>query len=249
MREMRSEFVVWNANLLLFNLLKSLEAVQPLPMKKSLFLSVLSIACALPLGAQTTLLTAVADGAVQSSGVLGLSLVNDENNSTTRSGASNIRQSIYEFDLSALSIEANVVAAYFDFDTRLLANIGTTAVFRIDGYVGDGIVGTDDFDFLEALGGDLLGEYSLVTADSTFRPLSLQLTNLAPLQAAITAGEDYYGLRTETNNFATIQVSSLENTYGDAVPTLRLVLEPVPEPSTIGLLALGLLGLARRSRK
>lgn len=199
--------------------------------------------------AQTTILPAAVDGAVQSSGVLGLTVIDGgERNDTLRSGGNNIRQSIYEFDFSSIASNRVIEEAYLEFDTRTVFNIGGVAVFRIDGFVGDGVITTSDFDVFEAGGGTNLSDLLLVGADSSFESLSLALTDFTPLQDAITNGDNFYGLRTETNNFATIQVSSLENTVGAAAPSLRLVLTPIPEPSVMSLAFLGCLGLFARRR-
>jgi len=198
------------------------------------------------LNAATISIPASVDGAVQSSGVLGLSVTNDTINSTLRSGGANIRQSIFEFDISTISSSALVTEAYFEFDTTTASNTGGNPVeFRIDGFVGDGVIGTGDFDSNEASGGDLVYSGDLVTGSSANTSLSLQLTDLTSLQSAITSGEDYFGLRTETNNFATLGIRSLENTTG-ADPVLRLVV--VPEPSVSFLASFACLFLFRRRR-
>ena len=95
----------------------------------------------------------------------------------------------------------------------------------------------------EAAGGTLLSNFSLVVGDSGSTSLALEILDFSPLQAAITNDEDYFGIRTETDNFAFFQVSSLENTFGDAAPSLRIVLAPVPEPSSLLLGVLGVIGI------
>ena len=191
------------------------------------YASVFCLATTLPLFSQTTttILLAEVDGAVQSSGALGLSVVDDEFNATIRSGGSNIRQSVYEFNLAGIGTDRTVLGAYFEVDTRAVSNTGTNPVIlRLDGYIGDGSITVGDFDMGEAAGGTLLSNFSLVVGDSGSTSLALEILDFSPLQAAITNDEDYFGIRTETDNFAFFQVSSLENTFGDAAPSLRIVL-------------------------
>ena len=218
-------------------------------MKKYLLCAFASVGS---LCADQSIFSVISDGYVQSSGVLGLST--DDTGTfigTSRSGGNNIRQAMYEFDLSGLPDGATIMGASFFLRTSSpISNTDPTVTVRLDAYIGDGAVTTGDFDALEGAGGNLVD--SLVFAQGTAAGLEVEFVfdDLTTLQAAYESVDQFVGLRTETHNFATFQVHSSENLVNAAFdPSLEITFV-VPEPSAFaligGLLALGCVALRRR---
>ena len=184
-------------------------------------------------------IAASVDGAVQSSGVLGLSVFDEVINRTLRSGGSNIRHSIYEFDLSTIPTGSTLNSASLNLTTAaLISNTGSVADVDFLAFTGDGTITTADF-----------AESAIQVASEAFTaggagpPSGTQLTvsfsNLSPLQSVIDdAGSNFAAVRTETVNFVTLQIHSLENTGSFDVPTLNFDFTPavVPEPTSLSML-------------
>lgn len=195
--------------------------------------------------AATVTVGAAADGFIQSSGVLGLSTGDAEANiRTSRSGRNNIRQGVYEFDLTGIVPDtATITSAKLLLTTSLLLSntpINPAVDIRLDTYVGDGVVGTSDFDADEANGGNLVsqGSFPFGTIQDGGTPegtlLEFVLSDLG-LLSSVAATDGFIGYRTETNNFATFRVASSESSEF-AGPQLEITFEetaPVPEPLTL----------------
>ncbi|MEM0979247.1 MAG: PEP-CTERM sorting domain-containing protein [Cyanobacteria bacterium P01_H01_bin.58] len=195
--------------------------------------------------AATVTIGAAADGFVQSSDVLGLSTGDAEANiRTSRSGPNNIRQGVYEFDLAGVIPDTGIItsARLLLTTSLLLSNTpnNPTVDIRLDTYVGDGAVSTDDFDADEASGGSLVSQGSFPygtpanggTLEGTL--LEFVLSDLE-LLANVAAADGFIGYRTETDDFATFRVASSESSEL-AGPQLEInfeATEPVPEPLTI----------------
>jgi len=192
----------------------------------------------------------IADGRVQSSGVLGQTLLTGEQNiHTGRSGGSNISDGLFEFDLSSLPAGATVTGAVLQFRTdSLISNTSSTASVSFLGFTGNGVLEVTDesaaatqinlTDFAAGVGG---------VANNT--NLALTLSDLAPINAVLNDADtnDFFTVRSETVNFVTFNVDSLESTDVGALPA-SLLITYVPEPATAGLFALipALLGRRRR---
>ena len=84
----------------------------------------------------------IADGRVQSSGVLGQELfTSEEDVATRRSGNSNISDGLFEFDLSALPGDANLVSAEIIFRTAAaITNTNSSAEVEFFGFTGNGSI-------------------------------------------------------------------------------------------------------------
>ena len=95
----------------------------------------------------TTDLMPTVDGAVQSSGVLGISIQDNESNRTSRSGGNNVRNAVYEFDLSSLPADAIITGASFNVTTRLIvSNVGNNPRdITFVTYAGDGVITEADY--------------------------------------------------------------------------------------------------------
>lgn len=210
----------------------------------------------------TVTIGAAEDGFIQSSGVLGLSTGDsDDFVTTSRSGRNNIRQVVYEFDLAGVIPDsATITNARLLLTTAgLLSNTSANSAvdIRLDTYVGDGVVGEDDFDPDEANGGTLVsqGSFPFGTVGNGGVPegtsLEFILSDLS-LLSSVAAADGFIGYRTETNNFATFRIASSESSTLTG-PQLEInfeVAEPVPEPLTIlgSSTALAMGYLARRRR-
>jgi hypothetical protein len=186
------------------------------------------------------------DGDVSYNGVLGFTVDDaDDRVTTSRSGGNNVRNGIYEFSLGGLPADAIVQSATLKVTTAgLISNTGPTADVSFHGYTADGAITEADH---------ALNSAATLVASETYPTggagvpigtvLDIDLVDLMPLQDAV--GSDYFGVRSETVNFVSFSVHSLETGNSTAmVPTLEVTF--VPEPSTALLAALGMLGVLRR---
>lgn len=186
------------------------------------------------------------DGDVVYNGVLGFTVDDtDDRVSTSRSGGNSVRNGVYEFSLASLPSNATIQSATLKLMTiGLVSNTGPTADVGFYGYTGDGAV-TDADHELNLAGTQVAAEtYDTGGAGVPIgTTLEIVLTDLTPLQDAV--GSAYFGIRSQTVNFVTFSVHSLETTNTAAlVPTLEVMY--VPEPSAAMLLGLGATALLRR---
>ena len=201
----------------------------------------------------TTSIPAIADGWVQSSGVLGLSTGDtDASFSTSRSGGNNVRHGIYEFSLETIPVGAIITGATLQLTTsRFISNTGGTADISVYGFTGDGSVTVADFG-TDPNPGDTTSSGSFATGTGagstpTGTTLEFDFTELATINAANQSGSDFMGLRTQTVNFVDFRIAALEN-EDFAPPTLEITY--IPESGTALLVALGaIIGIRRRVRK
>ena len=168
------------------------------------------------------------DAAIQSSGALGLSVDDGASIQTSRSGGNNIRHGIYVFDLSSVPENATIAAAEFRVTTAaLISNTGATAMVDFHGFAGDASITEADFDTPASTVDSLLVSENF-PAGAGASPgvgsvLGIGVTNLDPIQAIVDdPSSDFLMIRSETVNFVTFRVDSLENTVGSGVPTLVL---------------------------
>ena len=164
-------------------------------------------------------ISAVNDGHIRFSGANGLSTVTDrESIQTSRSGGSNVQHGLFEFDLSLLefSTDAIVESATVQFElVSLISNTSNSAEVAFYGFASDSIIEDSDFDNPSPASSNLLKlqEFPAGAADSppVGDLLTIEFDNLQPIQDAISAGEQYLTIRSETVNFVSFRVGSLEH--------------------------------------
>lgn len=197
-------------------------------------------------------LLASADGEVQFSGTLGFEAF-DANPSlrTARSGGNNVRHAIYEFDLSSIPAGATVTGATLRLTTfGLISNTQATANIDFFAWQGDGAITVEDHGDQAMPFGSLIAqeEYDAGAGGVPSNTLlDIPFDSLSVLQSAIDDNASFLSVRSETFNFATFQIHSLETT-NSAVLRPTLVVEYVPTPGAAALLALGGLAATRRRR-
>ena len=163
---------------------------------------------------------------------------------TTRSGATSIRNGVYEFDLGGLPEGITITGAILLLATSdLIGNTNSTA--QVDAYAlaGDGVVTASDHQnntigtmvATETVPAGTVAEGGLPPGTA----VAFEVLDVSPLQAAYEdTGTGRLTLRTQTFNFVTFSVHSLETaTAAVARPTLRV--DYVPEPAGLLLLATG----------
>lgn len=190
--------------------------------------------------------TPTVDADVQSSGVLGISVEDNESNRTARSGGNNVRNSVYEFDLSSLPAGAIITKAELSLTTRLIVtNVGSApADVTFVTYAGDGMVTAADYQ------DNTTGTVARVESDLVGTPantdLLIDLNVLTDVQAAAD-GSGLLTIRSQTVNFVTFSVHSLETTSSTAIlPVLNITY--IPAPATAALLIASVAPVARRRR-
>ena len=186
-------------------------------------------------------ITASSDGAIQSSGVLGKTvLTTDESIQTSRSGGSNVRRGIYNFDLSPILDVGQISEVSLELTlASVISNTGSTSALSFYGYSGDATIEEADFD----QAGTLMREIVFNTNDPS-QPigtvLDIQFDDFSPLVDAWATDDQILTVRSETVNFVTFRAHSTESTTGGVVvPTLMV---SIPEPSTVLLFTLGVMG-------
>ncbi len=228
------------------NSIKSAVALSPRHRSVSLLLTL--FATSAPSGAQTLLIDVLADGRVQSSGVLGETLFTDEERIiTSRSGGSNISNGLFEFDLAL--VPAGVTITGVDLLIRTsgtVSQVGSNpAPVIFSAFRGNGMLELLDN---SAPATEVVNQNFQGTVNNT--DLDLSFTTVTPVQDLLDDADstDFLTIRSETVNFVTFQVDSLESTATDAVAaSLRITY--VPEPSSAFLCLLGGAAMAVRRRR
>lgn len=201
------------------------------------------------LASESATIVASEDGFVQYSGSLGYSVGTAEDRiQTSRSSANNVRNGVYEFNLASLPAWAVITEAKLLLTTRsLVSNTQPVATVEFYAFLGDGVVTDSDHQNITA--GTLIATETFATGlngPATGTLIEFEFIDLQPLQDAIDLGADFLTIRSQTFDFTTFQVHSLETPSSTAtVPTLMV--SYVPEPASLSLFALGGLLLARRS--
>jgi len=211
-----------------------------------LLVTLATIMCSLPAVAASIAVVATEDGAIQSSGALGLSLdVTDEQIRTIRSGPNNIRHGVYEFDLSVLPAGVLVTAAQLQLEAGgIVSNTSSTSPVRFVSFVGDGAVTLSDFD----TPGDEQAQPSFASGASGVKAGDLLAINLLLPEAIQTMAPSggFLTIRSETFDFVNFRVRSLESSAVGAMRPTLLVTYSVPEPKAAWLFVGGWALVIRR---
>lgn len=200
-------------------------------------------------GAQmTTSLLAQVDGEVQYSGVLGYTVLEDNTTvRTSRSGGNNVRHSVYEFDFGSLPAGAIITSATLKLTTGgILSNTGTAADVFFYAFEGDGLITESDHGNITP-GIEVAAQTYLTGSNgpSIGTLLQIPLNDLSALQSVADGGGSFLSIRSQTVNFVTFTIRSLETGVSGTVrPTLEVTY--IPAPASLGLLVMA--GLYARRR-
>lgn len=189
----------------------------------------------------------VDDGSIQFSGSLGYTTTTEEPDVRfARSGGNNVRDAVFEFSLATLPSDAIITGAVFQFQNAgTVSNTGgNPAPVEAFVFAGDGMVTDNDHQNLTA--GDAAGMTSLPIGSGTPVGSLIELTlDASVIQSIVDADADFLTLRLQTQNFATVRVTSLENDADAAVaPALRL--DFIPAPGSFALAGVAMLAARRR---
>ncbi len=168
--------------------------------------------------ADTMEIVATADARVMSAGINGQTFYGDEATITTSmSGGSNISDGLYEFDLSGVPDGATITAATLHLRTAaIVTNTQTEAPVEFFGFTGDGELELSD----QAFSATTVALEILETPIAANTDLGIDMTNLVPLNTVLSdaSKDDFFTVRSETENFVLLRVDSLESIDADAVP-------------------------------
>ncbi len=164
------------------------------------------------------------DGQLHSAGVLGVSADTTSTTVQTSKSGNNIHSGAFLFDFSSVPENYSVKSVHFEATLSLpISNTATSAMVEFHGFNSDTTISAIDFNSPVSNLGSFLAEEDFAV-DLNINPAGTELSielDASSMQSRIDSS-DTFMLRTETVNFVTFQVHSLENTRGIAPPTLLL---------------------------
>ncbi|MEZ5384257.1 MAG: DNRLRE domain-containing protein [Prosthecobacter sp.] len=181
------------------------------------------------------ILSPTVDGDIDDNGVNGYAIDSSDVRILTQSSGPDIR-GIYEFDLASIPGGSTITGATLSLTlSGTLSNTGGNPVtVTFYGYTGNGTI--EFTDFLEIASVVATETYP---SDSGNRPpigttFSINLTDLTALQAASDSGTRYFGIVTDTHNFATYSIYSSEAAVAEGLkPSLTVNYVPEPGPGSL----------------
>jgi len=202
--------------------------------------------------AATLELTPAVDGYVEFNGGTAYGSTDSGNFTVTRrDGINNVRNAIYEFDLTGLPDGSTIdaVRLYLTLNSAIQNTAGGNANITFVGYAGDGAVTESDHQNTTA-GTTLTSEEFVVgTLAGTLLEIDLGAASLSLIESLLPG--EMLTLRTQTVDGVTFNIASLENAAGLFPALLAIDYTPVPLPGALGLLAPAIFGLwvsRRRTR-
>jgi hypothetical protein len=119
------------------------------------------------------------------------------------------------------------------------------------GSSGSGTLGDTDFTIAAAASGTLSFHWSYFSTDTGTYDAAYFLLNGVPTFLADNGsqGSGDFSIALAAGNTFGFRVESLDNLFGDGELTISNFVAPVPEPSTLALLALGAVGVAMVMRR
>jgi hypothetical protein len=150
----------------------------------------------------------------------------------------NNTQALIDFDPhNGLPTNAQITGVTLNFNEASFAN--SNGLVSILGYGRTGLISGADATAPAAL----VGSYDSITIGVGADSVALNSTGVSTLQNVLNNG-DLLGIRLDSNSNDTN--TSIRSVEGGFAPTLTVTYNLVPEPATIGLVAMPLLALRRR---
>ena len=176
-----------------------------------------------PLHADTMEIIALADATVESNGVNGQEILPDaESIQTSMSGGSNIRDGLYEFDLSAIPAGATVESATLQLRTsQIITNTNGNSPVEFFAFTGNGVLEISD----QGAAATSFAMEVFATGTPANTDIEIEFDSVAILNNILTDGnsDSFMTVRSETENFVLFRVHSLEATDSAAVPATLVV--------------------------
>ena len=175
------------------------------------------------LQADTIELVAIADATVESNGANGQEIVHDaERIRTSMSGGSNIRDGLYEFDLSILPSGATIESATLLLrNSDIISNTNNESPVEFYVFTGDGTLEIAD----QSASATNVANEIFVTGTAAHTDLEIEFDDVSVLNSVINDGnlDDFLTVRSETENFVNFLIHSLESTNSQAAPATLVI--------------------------